>query len=120
MAGMMSITIAGNVGSDPEYHTEGTHRLSFRVAVNTWDKKTGEKTTWFGVTAWGAYADSLAEGQRIYKGATVVVSGQLSPREYQTKSGEKATALDVKPDQIQVVSGRMLADTTGNLEDVPF
>ncbi len=119
MAGVMSITIVGNVGGDPDYNTESTHRLTFRVAVNTWDKKAGEQTTWFGVTAWGAYADALASGQRITKGATVVVSGQLATREYNTRDGAKATALDIKPDQIQVVAGRMTGDSTGN-EDVPF
>lgn len=101
MAGLMAITIAGNVGSEPEYKTEGTARLSFRVAVNTWDKTNGEQTTWFGVTVWGNYADSLAKAGRIRKGASVVVSGQLTTRQYQNKQGETVTALDIRPDAVQ-------------------
>lgn len=110
MAGLMAITIAGNVGSEPEYKTEGTARLSFRVAVNTWDKTNGEQTTWFGVTVWGNYADSLVKGGRIRKGAAVVISGQLTPRQYQNKNGETVTALDIRPDVVQSFERRAPAD----------
>lgn len=116
MAGLMALTIAGNVGNDPEYKTDGTSRLSFRVAVNTWDKTNGEQTTWFGVTAWGAYADSLVKAGRVRKGATVVVSGQLTTRQYQNKQGETVTALDVRPDSVQVFDRK----PSGGDDEPPF
>jgi hypothetical protein len=42
---MKTITIAGNIGAEPEFKQDGTARLSFRVAVNTWTKAAGEQTT---------------------------------------------------------------------------
>ena len=98
----MSITIAGNVGGDPVYDDAGaTPRLSFRVAVNTWDKTHGEQTQWFGVTVWGQYANSLNTSGRIRKGAPVAVSGQLTVRTYQDKNNEKVTSLEIRPDSVQ-------------------
>lgn len=116
MAGLMSITIAGNVGPEPEYHTDGTARLSFRVAVNTWSKQTGEQTTWFGVTAWGNYAESLHAGGRLTRGVPVVVSGQLQTREYTDRNGKVVTALDIRPDSIQPFAPK--GGQPG--DDVPF
>lgn len=120
MAGLMALTIAGNIGADPQFAQEnGSTRLSFRVAVNTWDKKAGEKTTWFGVTAWGAYAEALHKGGRLRKGTTVVVSGQLEAREYTNKNGQIITALDVKPDSIQSFAPRVDDGESGG-DEPPF
>lgn len=101
MAGLMAITIAGNIGAEPEYKQDGNSRLSFRVAVNTWDRERGEQTTWFGVTVWGKYADSLYQSGKLRRGGPVVVSGQLTPREYTDRTGTKQTSLDIRPDSVQ-------------------
>jgi single stranded DNA-binding protein len=120
MAGLISVTILGNVGSEPELNNSGpSPRLSFRVAVNTWDKTKGESTTWFGVTVWGAYAESLSSQGRIRKGTTVAVSGQLSTREYTDKTGKNVTALDIRPDTVQAITPRP-SSGSGGTDDPPF
>ncbi len=76
-----SLTIVGNLGNDPElrYTPDGTPVTKFSVAVNrrwtTQDGGTGEKTTWFRVTAWRKQAEVCA--QYLQKGRQVLVEGEL-------------------------------------------
>lgn len=80
-----SLTIVGNLGNDPElrYTPDGTPVTKFSVAVNrrwtTQEGGTGEKTTWFRVTAWRKTAENVA--QYLTKGSRVLVEGELDPDE---------------------------------------
>ena len=70
------ITIAGNVGRDPEmrYMPDGKAVTNFSVAVSDgWGDK--KKTIWFRVSVWGKRAEIA--NQYITKGSKILVEGRL-------------------------------------------
>lgn len=106
-----SLTLAGNVGGDPEirYTPSGDTVCNFRVAVNRkWTTKDGErqeKTTWFRVTAWRKLAEIVAE--HLKKGHGVLVVGELEqPRVWENNDGEHKAALEVTAQTVRFLGGR--------------
>lgn len=77
------ITIAGNLGKDPElrYLPNGTPTTSLSVATNnSYTNQKGEQvkeTTWFRVSVFGKQAESCS--QYLTKGRQVLVEGRLRP-----------------------------------------
>jgi single-strand DNA-binding protein len=100
-----SLTIAGNLGEDPELrHTpNGKANIRMRVAVTERRRDdAGEwvdgDTSWHTVIAWGALAEHAAEA--LTKGARVIVHGRLAERAYETKDGDKRTTWELTADEI--------------------
>lgn len=93
---MKNITIAGNVGKDAEQRTtqSGAKVTSWSMAVNHWDGNENQ-TMWFDVTVWGKRGDGAAK--LATKGAKMVVTGDLSTREYNGKTYLQVTANDFTP-----------------------
>jgi single-strand DNA-binding protein len=98
------VSLIGFLGKDAEIKTtRGNARFTvLSVATKrSWkDRQTGEwqsKTTWHRVICWGRLVE-YAGG--LTKGAHVQVEGEISTREYVTKSGEKKTATEVRASQI--------------------
>jgi single-strand DNA-binding protein len=84
-----TITIAGNVGKDPELKTttSGQSLVAFSVGVNDGfgDRKT---TTWYNVSGWDKLVESVPKF--VKKGALVLVTGAFKLREYtDNASGQK-------------------------------
>lgn len=113
------ITLMGNLGRDPEtrYTPSGAMNVEFSMAVTRkWNDQGGqlkEETTWFRVTGWGKMAerlDKLSQGGYLTKGKPVVVTGSVSAREYTDKQGEKRFSVDVRADDIELVSSRQDGD----------
>lgn len=100
-----SVTLVGNITRDPElrFTNSGQALAGFGLAVSRrWrDQQSNEwqeKTSFFNVTAWGQLGENVA--QSLNKGARVIVSGRLEQREYETRDGEKRTAVDIIADEI--------------------
>lgn len=98
------ITIAGNVGGEPElrFTNGGTPVVGFSVAVNR-KRKDGDEwvdagTDWYRVTAWKELAQNVAA--TIEKGARVVVHGRIEHQEWETKEGEKRITFQIQADEI--------------------
>jgi single-strand DNA-binding protein len=73
--------------------------LNFTVAVNTWDGRAkAEKSTWVRVAVFGKRAESLAK--ILSKGTQVVVTGDLSIREYTDKDGVVKTSVDINANTV--------------------
>lgn len=97
-----TVTIVGNVGSDPElrFTGDGTAVASFSLAETSRKKnaQTGEwedgNTTWFRVSVFGGAAENVAE--TIRKGMRAIVQGGLENRQYTTDQGEERYSLDVR------------------------
>ena len=104
---MISATVIGNVGQDPELRPAGTDKvLSFSLASN--DGKGDQKvTTWVRCTVWGKRGETLAG--YIKKGKKLACSGSLMQREYTNAQGEKRTELSLRVDQVEFCD--KLADT---------
>jgi len=77
------ITIAGNLGRDPEmrYLPNGQAVTNLNVATNRTYKDSSDQkvveTAWFRVSVWGARAETT--NQYLKKGSKVLIEGRLNP-----------------------------------------
>jgi len=106
MAGETTITVIGNLTSDPElrFTPSGSAVANFTIAstprtfdrqANAW--KDGE-TLFLRASVWREAAENVAES--LTKGTRVIVSGRLKSRSYETKEGEKRTVIELEVDEI--------------------
>lgn len=105
MSNGITITVIGNLTSDPElrYTQNGLAVANFSVAstprvferaTNEW--KDGE-ATFVRCSVWREHAEHIAGSLR--KGSRVVVVGQLQQRSYETTAGEKRTTFEMLVDE---------------------
>jgi len=119
MAGIASITIAGNVGREPEQSGNGP--VKFSVAVGKSKKVDGEwksTTTWFICSAWNKTGESVLKN--VQKGDQVIVQGEIESREYNDKTywevtGFKVQRLNKRDNNVTVIDNAFDEDT-----DLPF
>ena len=107
MAGELTVTIVGNLASDPElrYTQGGLAVVSVNVGstpskmnrqTNTWED--GD-TVWVRCTAWRELAENVA--QTLTKGSRVIVTGRLKPASaYQSAQGEARASIELDIDEI--------------------
>ncbi|WIX85787.1 single-stranded DNA-binding protein [Amycolatopsis sp. DG1A-15b] len=106
MAGDTSITVIGNVTSDPElrFTASGAAVANFTVASTprTFDRQSGEwkdgETMFLRCNVWRQAAENLAES--IARGARLIVQGRLKQRSFETKEGEKRTVTELDVDEV--------------------
>jgi single-strand DNA-binding protein len=107
MAGSFNrITLVGNLTRDPEIRyvdAGGKAVTKFALAVNR-RSKSGDETMFIDIVAW----DRLGEicNQYLKKGMSVLVEGRLSIRKYETKEGEKRTAVEVVASDMQMLDSK--------------
>jgi len=100
-----NVTIVGNVTRDPElrFTNSGQALARFGVAVirrwqnrqtNEWE----EQVSFFDVVCWREMAENVSE--TLTKGTRVVVSGRLDQRTYETKEGDKRSAVEITADEV--------------------
>jgi single-strand DNA-binding protein len=105
-AGDTTITIIGNLVSDPElrYTPTGQAVATFRVASTPrfMDRATNEwkdgDSLFLSCNVWRQAAENVAES--LQRGMRVIVSGRLRQRSYETKEGEKRTVYEVEVDEV--------------------
>lgn len=99
-----TIAIVGNLTADPELRVtnNGKQWATFRVACN--ERRKNEAGDWIDgdslyidVTSWRA-AEQIK--QQLTKGQRVIVYGTLRSREYEAKSGEKRTAIEINAEAV--------------------
>lgn len=106
MSGETTVTVIGNLTSDPELRftpggsavanfTIASTPRSFDVQAKEW--KDGE-TLFLRSTLWREAAEHLAAS--LTKGSRVVASGRLKPRTYETKTGETRSVIEFEVDEI--------------------
>ena len=98
---MNNITIAGNIGRDPElkYAPTGLAILKFSVA-DTYGKDDNKKTTWHDIVVFGEQAETVAD--KIGKGMRVVIIGRLQIENFEKKDGTKGKRVEVLADEVAV------------------
>lgn len=102
---MNVFTFSGNLGRDAEVKNLGSTTVcNFSVAVKSGygDK---EKTEWINCALWGKRAEGGLP-QYLLKGQTVVVSGELSTREYQANDGTMRTSVEVRVNDVTLAGKR--------------
>lgn len=106
MANETTITIVGNLTSDPElrFTPSGAAVASFTVASTPrqFDKQSNEwkdqEALFLRCSVWREAAENAAES--LTKGTRVIVQGRLKARSYETKEGERRTSHELEVDEI--------------------
>ncbi|WP_299169375.1 single-stranded DNA-binding protein [uncultured Arthrobacter sp.] len=106
MAGETTITVVGNLTSDPElrFTPSGSAVANFTIASTprTFDRQSSEwkdgETLFLRASVWREAAENVAE--TLTKGTRVVAQGRLKSRTYDTKEGEKRTVMELEVDEI--------------------
>lgn len=104
---MLSASLIGNLGADPEmrYAPSGSATLRFNVAVNQRVRVDGEwteKAEWVRCTVFGARAETLS--QYLKKGTRVFVSGRLEARPWTDQQGNVRAGLEVIASDVEFFS----------------
>jgi len=127
---MQLLTIAGNVGKNPELRNTGGGDavLGFSLAVDNGKDKAGNKrdATWYDVAIWGNRATALQN--HIAKGSKLVLTGRPTVRVHDGKAylGITVDGLTFmgggeRDGQSQAPSGGAPAGGRGDFEDsIPF
>ena len=92
MANSNSITIVGNITSDPElrFTPSGAANTKFGVAVNRkWKDRSDQ---------WQEQAENASTS--LTKGARVIVTGRLEQRSYEDKEGVKKSVVEIIADEV--------------------
>lgn len=103
------VEVYGNLGADPEtkYTPNGAMVVEVRIAVNDW-RKPDSPPTWYRVSFWDNLAtriDSLAQQGKLQRGYSLLVHGDLTPREYQANDGANRISFDVRATSFEFVGG---------------
>ena len=106
--GFSKAIITGNVVRDPELRaTSGGNQVcSFSVAVNYNYVQNGEKkeqVSYINCSAWGKAGEIIA--QYAKKGTGILVSGRLSQRAFEDKTGAKRSATEIVVEDFNFLGG---------------
>lgn len=122
---MQQLTIAGNVGRQPELRTTqgGDNVLGFSIAVDNGKDSSGNKRppTWFDCAVWGKRATSLQP--HIRKGSKLVLSGRPTARAHEGKAymGISVDQISFMGDSDQAQqSPQQSPASSGYDDDLPF
>jgi single-strand DNA-binding protein len=125
MPSRATVHLMGHAGRDGElrYTGAGTACYSFSVATNeSMGKEREPVTTWWEVTVWGAYAETLNNGDYpVRKGDLVVLEGSTYLEPWTGKDGAARQSLKVKAQSV-VSLGKRNGDAPADEgdEDIPF
>jgi single-strand DNA-binding protein len=106
MAGDTTLTLIGNLTSDPElrFTPSGAAVANFTVASTprAFDRQSNEwkdgETLFMRCSVWRDAAENVAES--LQRGSRVIVTGRLKSRSYETKEGEKRTVVELEVDEL--------------------
>jgi single-strand DNA-binding protein len=119
------LTIAGNLGDDPELRQTTGAKANVRMRVAVTERRRDDAgewvdgdTSWHTVIAWDNLAEQAAE--TLTKGARVIVHGRLTERAYESKDGEKRTVWEITADEIgQSLRGTARGGTSASWDERP-
>jgi single-strand DNA-binding protein len=119
MAGETTITVIGNLTSDPElrFTPSGSAVANFTIASTprTFDSHAREwkdgETLFLRASVWREAAEHAAAS--LTKGSRVVATGRLKPRTYETKAGEKRTVIEFEVDELGLSLRHTAAQAVG-------
>lgn len=100
--------LAGNLTADPELKQTpaGESVTKFTLAIHRKYAKRGEeqKTDFISVIAWRQQAEFLS--RYAHKGDTVYAVGEIQPRSYNDKSGNKQYVVEIVASEVKIVSSK--------------
>jgi len=116
------VSLDGNLTRDAEirYSSSGTAFASFGIAHNR-KVKDRDEVFFFDVTVIGKYAEMIAE--RLRKGTSVLVVGQLRQQRWEDERGGKRSKVEIVASQVMFNGAAPKGtDAAGEIsdEDIPF
>lgn len=119
-----SLTIIGNLTADPElrFTGNGASVANFTIASTprVLDRASGEwkdgEPLFLRATAWKGLAENVTE--TLTRGQRVIATGRLKQRSFETREGEKRTAIELEIEEIGP-SLRFSAKNTANARPAP-
>ena len=132
MASFNQITLIGNVGNlEVKTFTNGGKIVEASLATTKrWKDRNGdphEETQWHRLIIGGALADTAE--RYVSKGDPLMVQGEMTYRQWETREGEKRTAPEVRVQTLQLLTRKEQAATpaarpsytgTDHSDDLPF
>jgi single-strand DNA-binding protein len=109
MEGLNQVTLAGNLGADPELRmtSNGQAMLKLRMATSQSyldkDKKRQERTEWHSVVVWGKRAEGLAKV--LGKGSRLIVLGRLQTQSFEDAAGQKRYKTEIVANDVLLQGG---------------
>ena len=101
---MNTFTATGRLANDAHLsNASGTSVSNFRLASEAGYGK-HQKTLWIDCSLWGPKADALH--QYLLKGKLVLISGELTTKEYKRKDGTLGTGFSLTVDRIEFIGAK--------------
>lgn len=103
--GFSHAVLVGNIGSAPElrYTSNGHPVLGFSLAVNRWVPDNDDGVAdWYRISIWGKRSETAEKLLTV--GDKVLVEGRLQLSEYETKSGEARTSVELHADSFELMT----------------
>jgi single-strand DNA-binding protein len=104
---MNKVLLIGRLGRDPEmrYTGGGQAVCNFSIATDESyrdrDGASPKRTEWHKIVVWGKQAE-IAQ-QYLKKGSMVFVEGKIQSREWQSREGQKRTAVEIRADNFRAL-----------------
>jgi single-strand DNA-binding protein len=115
---MNKVILIGNLTKDPELSTtnSGINYCRFTLAVPKRFVQSGERDAEFiNIVVWRVQADNCHK--YLKKGSKACVVGSLQTRSYDAQDGTKRYVTEVVAEEVEFLSTKNSADTTGNFDD---
>lgn len=110
MSNLNKAFLMGNLTRDPEmrYTPSGTAIASFGIAINRkWkgaDDEAKEETCFVEISMFGKRGEIISEN--FSKGDPIFIAGRLQFQQWETKDGQKRSALKVVAEDFQFIGGK--------------
>lgn len=117
------VFLHGNLGQDPVLrYTQGGQAVTELSLATTekWtdkDQNAQEKTEWHRVIVWGKMAEHC--NQYLNKGDSAIVTGRISYRSFEDKTGNKRFATDIVATRVEFTSKKQMKETKSNSDAKP-
>ena len=100
-----NVSIQGRLVAEPElrYTSSNTPVCSFCIANNK-KRADKEQTYWIDCVAWRTTAEFICK--YFHKGEQILITGELSTRNYETKDGKKVKATEIVVDTVDFCEGK--------------
>jgi len=111
------VVLIGRLGADPDLRYTAGGRPVARLSLATRRRRRDQNGEWQEVTDWhrivvfGDQAESV--GQHLARGQRVGIEGRLRPRTWETRDGQRRTAVEVVATRVEFLGGSKARPRTG-------
>lgn len=121
MIAINSVTLAGELGEEPELRFTQQNKPVLNLRLITTEDYTGrdgeqrDRTDWHSVVVWGKRAEDLAAV--LHKGAALYVEGQLRHSSYEGRDGQKRSRTEISARKVVPLGATSAAESKPTTEN---